>query len=223
MTASRAFRQRKAFCSSMISVIDYGMGNLASVQKALAHLGFQSRLVSDAQSVLAAERLILPGVGAFGAAMRNLERYQLIEPIRKYCRSGRPFLGICLGMQLIMSESNELGHWEGLDIIPGSVVRFFEDSPVPVDIKIPHMGWNSLDIQQDTPILEGIPSGASFYFVHSYYVVPRDAGVIAASCTHGESFAAVLSSGNIHATQFHPEKSGGVGLQILHSFAAAAL
>ncbi len=204
----------------MITIIDYGMGNLASVRKALARLGQPSELVSDALSIQKARKLILPGVGAFGAAMRNLEQHDLVDPIRAYCASGRPFLGICLGMQLLMSRSNELGNWAGLDIIPGSVVKFFEDDTAPPkDLKVPHMGWNSLEVRINGGILKDLPLDPSVYFVHSYYVVPETSDVEAASCTHGETFCASLVSGNIFATQFHPEKSGKVGLSILKNFA----
>jgi len=204
---------------SRITIVDYGMGNLASVQKALGHLGFESFLTQRAEDIEAAERLILPGVGAFGAAMANLERMGLVEPLRDYCASGRPFLGICLGMQLLMTESNELGQWKGLDIIPGHVRRFFEEAPAPPDIKVPHMGWNTLDIRRRDGIFRSAGEAPSVYFVHSYYVVPEDDSVTAATCTHGETFCASLQQGNIFATQFHPEKSGSVGLSLLAEFA----
>ncbi len=204
---------------SRITIVDYGMGNLASVRKALSHLGFDSHLTQTAAEIDAAERLILPGVGAFGAAMANLERMGLVEPLRSYCASGRPFLGICLGMQLLMSTSNEMGVWKGLDIIPGRVQRFFEDGTPPPDIKVPHMGWNTLDIRRRDGILRSAGESPSVYFVHSYYVAPEDPSVATALCTHGETFCASLQHGSIFATQFHPEKSGSVGLSILKEFA----
>jgi glutamine amidotransferase len=202
-----------------ITIVDYGMGNLASVRKALAHLGFDSVLTRLPADIEAAERLILPGVGAFGAAMANLERAALVEPLRSYCASGRPFLGICLGMQLLMSESNEMGTWRGLDIIPGRVRRFFEGGQAPAGIKVPHMGWNTLEIRRRDGLFRSVGESPSVYFVHSYYVVPEDGSVAAATCNHGETFCAALQSGNIFATQFHPEKSGSVGLSILAEFA----
>lgn len=201
----------------MITIVDYGMGNLASVRKALTRLGYDSRLTSDPGEVTSAERLILPGVGAFGAAMANLQHLHLVDPIRAYCASGRPFLGICLGMQLLMTESQELGSWDGLNIIPGTVYKFFTGTRTPLDIKVPHIGWNSLEIRGADGLLAGLPDLASVYFVHSYYAVPPFEAV-AASCTHGETFCAALSVQNVHATQFHPEKSGAVGLRILRNF-----
>lgn len=195
------------------------MGNLASVQKALARLGMESRLVSAAAEVEAARRLILPGVGAFGAAMANLRDHGLVEPIRDYCSSGRPFLGICLGMQLLMSESDEMGRWKGLDVIPGRVVRFFEGaSSRPSGLKVPHMGWNALHDVRPGGITDSVAEGSSVYFVHSYYVKPEDPAAVAAKCTHGETFCAVAATGNVFATQFHPEKSGAIGQGILRSF-----
>ncbi len=195
------------------------MGNLASVQKALARLGMESRLVSAAAEVEAARRLILPGVGAFGAAMANLREHGLVEPIRDYCRSGRPFLGICLGMQLLMTESDEMGRWKGLDVVPGRVVRFFEGAPAPPSgLKVPHMGWNALHGLRPGGITGSVPEGSSVYFVHSYYVKPEEPAAVSAKCTHGETFCAVAATGNVFATQFHPEKSGAIGQGILRSF-----
>lgn len=193
------------------------MGNLASVAKALARLGYEARLTSDAQTVSRAEKLILPGVGAFGAAMANLRKLDLVEPLQEYCASGRPFLGICLGMQLLMTRSDELGDWDGLGVIPGEVSMFFKDSTPPLGIKIPHIGWNSLEIVRNTALLRGIQDNANVYFVHSYHANPP-ADAIAATCTHGQTFCAALSLDNIHAAQFHPEKSGAVGLRILRNF-----
>jgi imidazole glycerol-phosphate synthase subunit HisH len=202
----------------MITIIDYGMGNLASVQKAFAKLGYESHLTSSANDVKNAEKLLLPGVGAFGAAIKNLDSLGLIEPIRTYCESDRPFLGICLGMQLLMTRSDEHGSWDGLDIIPGRVGRFYENTSVPEGLKIPHMGWNSLEVKKNDGVLQSVRQGDSVYFVHSYYVIPDDENVIAATSTHGETFCASLARENIFATQFHPEKSGKVGLSILKSF-----
>lgn len=194
------------------------MGNLASVQKALAKLKHDSCLVSTAAEVESARRLILPGVGAFGAAMANLRRLGLVGPIRDYCRSGRPLLGICLGMQLLMTESDELGHWEGLGIVPGRVVRFFHGAPPPDGVKVPHMGWNALEGMREDGILRGLEPGSSVYFVHSYYVCPEEPAAVSAKCTHAETFCAAIGVGNVQATQFHPEKSGSIGQAILQNF-----
>lgn len=221
------FHPPKAFCEhgkasrlNTVTVIDYGVGNLASVIKALQYVGLRPQLTSDPEDAARADRLILPGVGAFASAMANLNAGGFVSVLKEYCASGRPFLGICLGMQLLLSGSEEMGNTQGLDIIPGRVVRFYRDNPqsVPAGLKIPHMGWNSLEITSSPGVLDGIPQGASVYFVHSYYAVPEDPGMVAAYSTHGERFAASLSAGNIFATQFHPEKSGSVGLEILKSF-----
>lgn len=205
---------------SSVTVIDYGVGNLASVIKAMQFVGLQPHLTTNPSEIALADRLILPGVGAFGVAMANLEAGGFIPVLKEYCASGRPFLGICLGMQLLLSQSHEMGSTKGLGIIPGKVVRFYESAPesVPDGLKIPHMGWNSLEVTENPGVLPAVAQGASVYFVHSYYAVPDDTAVVAAYSTHGERFAAALSAGNVYATQFHPEKSGGVGLEILKCF-----
>lgn len=207
----------------MIAIIDYGMGNLRSVEKALQKLGHAALITSDAEEVRQAERVILPGVGAFGAAMANLEQAvsgaePLTAAVRQAVASGKPFLGICLGMQLLLTESDEMGLYRGLDIIPGRVERFdFPDDPT---LKIPHMGWNGLHFPDErSPLFAGLEEGTQVYFVHSYVCWPTDSSVIAATCTHGEPFCAALASGNVYAVQFHPEKSGHAGLQILENFA----
>lgn len=206
----------------MIKIIDYGMGNLRSVQKALELLGHEAVLTQDPAEVRKAERLILPGVGAFGAAMANLERLDLVGAVRDFARSGRPFLGICLGMQLLLSESDEQGLYKGLDIVPGRVAKFFQPQdigPVTSSLKVPHMGWNSLRKQAGCPLLDGVPDGASVYFVHSFYPdPPRD--FVAATTSYGIEFCSVIWKDNIFATQFHPEKSGKVGLRMIENFAA---
>lgn len=209
----------------MIRIVDYGMGNLRSVQKALELIGQEAVLTQDPDEIRNAEKLILPGVGAFGAAMANLERLDLVEPIREFARSGRPFLGICLGMQLLLSESVEQGNYKGLDIVPGRVVKFFlsEDvSPATENLKVPQMGWNTIQKTQDCPLLEGVPEGASVYFVHSYYCDPAEEAV-AAKTEYGINFCSIIRMGNVYATQFHPEKSGAVGLKMLENFAAIKL
>jgi len=198
------------------------MGNLRSVQKALELLGEQADFTKDPKEVADAEKLILPGVGAFGAAMRNLEKLDLVQPIRDFALSGKPFLGICLGMQLLLEESEEQGLFEGLGIVPGRVVRFFQ-SRKPNDsiagLKVPHMGWNTISIKtSNCPLFKDIPDGASFYFVHSFYPAPPE-DWISATTFYGEEFCSVIWKGNIFATQFHPEKSGAVGLRLLRNFA----
>ena len=208
--------------NNIIRIIDYGMGNLRSVQKALERIGQEAVLTNDPSEVRCARKLILPGVGAFGAAMANLERLGLVEAIRDFAETGRPFLGICLGMQLLLSESEEQGDFKGLDLVPGRVVKFFKSEdvgPSTTGLKVPHMGWNSLRKTSDCPLLEGVHEGANVYFVHSYYAdPPKDA--IAALTDYGIEFCSVIWKDNIYATQFHPEKSGAIGLRMLENFAA---
>ncbi len=199
----------------MIAIVDYGMGNLRSVEKALEYIGAAARVTRDPAEISRASRIILPGVGAFGAAMANLDRFGLTQPVREAAASGRPFLGICLGMQLLMDSSEEQGNHAGLGVIPGKVVRF--PQPTGQGLKIPHMGWNSITIRRQTPLLDGITDGAMVYFVHSYFVQPPDEAAAAMS-NHGVDFCSVIASGSVYATQFHPEKSGAVGLQMLKNF-----
>jgi glutamine amidotransferase len=182
------------------------------VEKAIIRLGERAVVTQDPREVEAADGLILPGDGAFHDAMRNLDTLNLIEPVKGALREGRPFLGICLGYQLLFSESEEFGQGKGLDILSGVVRRF------PGGLKVPHMGWNQLEHRGDLPILEGIPSGAYFYFVHSYYPEPLDRAVAVATCTYGVSFAAAIAKGNLFGTQFHPEKSQKWGLKLLENF-----
>ncbi|MBC8113625.1 MAG: imidazole glycerol phosphate synthase subunit HisH [Candidatus Saccharimonas sp.] len=200
----------------MISIIDYGMGNLRSVQKAFEKLGTPAEIVTRPAQVRAATKLVLPGVGAFRDAIHELERLELVEPIREYIRDNKPFLGICLGLQLLFDVSYEDGEWPGLGVLPGEVVRF----PAQADLKVPHMGWNTLQTVGSPPLLAGLPADASVYFVHSYYVAPRDESVIAARTEYGVPFTSIVSRGNLFATQFHPEKSQKVGLKLLENFAA---
>jgi imidazole glycerol-phosphate synthase subunit HisH len=205
----------------MIAIIDYGMGNLRSVQKALERLGYEARVTDSINDVLDAGHVILPGVGAFGAAMENLYKLNLVEPIRKVASSGRPFLGICLGMQLILSESEEQGTFTGLDIVPGKVLRFFQpedQNEATSGLKVPHMGWNSLNLRNPGPLLRDTPEGAMVYFVHSYYASPTE-DVAAATTGYGVDFCSVIWKDNVMATQFHPEKSGNIGLAMLKNFA----
>jgi glutamine amidotransferase len=206
----------------MIAIVDYGMGNLRSVEKALHKLGHAAEVTSDPAVVVAAERVILPGVGAFGAAMANLTRAEdgkpsLAEAVAQAAESGRPFLGICLGMQLLLSESDEMGLHRGLDRVPGRVVKFdFGGDPT---LKIPHMGWNELHFPHPSPLFAGLEPGTRVYFVHSYYCRPDAPEVVTATSPHGPEFCAALGRGNLHAVQFHPEKSGAAGLRILDNFA----
>ncbi|MGD9497472.1 MAG: imidazole glycerol phosphate synthase subunit HisH [Armatimonadota bacterium] len=196
----------------MIALIDYGMGNLGSVGNALRFIGCQFQITSDPQAIDAAQGAILPGVGAFGDCMANLREYGLVDAICGYIADDRPFLGICLGLQLLFTESEEMGRHRGLDIIPGRVIRFTHD------LKIPQIGWNQVVKRQDCPQLAGVPDGAYVYFVHSYHVVPEDETVIASTTEYGYEFVSAIRRGKLFATQFHPEKSADVGLQILRNF-----
>ena len=199
----------------MLHIIDYGMGNLRSVQKAFEHLGVEAAITTNPSDLASADRVILPGVGAFRDAIAELKRLDFVPAIRDVVASGKPFLGICLGLQLLFDVSYEDGEHEGLGIVPGKVIRF---APQP-DLKVPHMGWNSLTFQQEHPILKDVAPGSHVYFVHSYHVVPTDPSVIAATSDHGGPFVAMIAKGNLTATQFHPEKSQKVGLQLLKNFA----
>jgi len=204
----------------MIAIIDYNMGNLHSVYKACQQVGADVQIVTTAAQIEAADKVILPGVGAFADAINTLHEKQLVEPIRKVIAEGRPFLGICLGLQLLFDISYEDGQHRGLGIIPGKVVRFnFSGREDQHDLKIPHMGWNALKIRGDVPIYRDIEEDSYVYFVHSYYVVPDDDTVIATTTRHGIEFVSSIRRDNLFATQFHPEKSQRVGLQILKNFA----
>jgi glutamine amidotransferase len=199
----------------MIVIVDYQMGNLRSVQKAFENVGHQAIISGDPGEVAAAEKLVLPGVGAFGDAITELRHRHLIGPICEVIQSGRPFLGICLGLQLLFDVSYEGGHYEGLGILPGKVVRF----EVPEQYKVPHMGWNQARILRPAPILKDIQDGTHFYFVHSYYVVPDDPEAVAIEADYHHPFCAMAWRDNVYATQFHPEKSQHHGLKILKNFA----
>ncbi len=199
----------------MIAIVDYGMGNLRSVQKAFARLGHQAVITSDPDQVAAAEKVVLPGVGAFADAMHNLRRAGLVEPLLEVIRQEKPFLGICLGLQLLFQESYEDGCHQGLGVLPGKVVRF----QLPPEYKVPHMGWNQLRIRRRTAMLEGVEEGTYVYFVHSYYVVPEDDEVVATTTDYGLEFVSMVARGRLQATQFHPEKSQQVGLAMLDRFA----
>jgi glutamine amidotransferase len=199
----------------MIAIIDYQMGNLRSVQKGFEKVGHEAVVTDDPAVLERAEKIVLPGVGAFQDAIAQLRRRDMVEPIRAGIEAGKPFLGICLGLQLLFDVSYEDGEHEGLGIVPGEVVRF----DVPSEFKVPHMGWNQARIARRPPILEGIDEGTHFYFVHSYYVVPRDESVVAVEVDYHRPFCAMIWRDNLFATQFHPEKSQADGLRILKNFA----
>ena len=199
----------------MIAVVDYGRGNLGSVRKALAEVVPEVVITDERRVVERAEAMVVPGDGAFADAMENLERLDLTGPIRAHIAAGRPYLGICLGYQLLFTESEEFGPAKGLDVVPGIVRRF------PAGLKVPHMGWNSLAHRGDVPILDGVPDGAHFYFLHSYYPEMADpTGGPVATCEYGVTFPALLARGSCYGTQFHPEKSQRWGRHLLANFAA---
>ncbi|MDZ4683642.1 MAG: imidazole glycerol phosphate synthase subunit HisH [Planctomycetaceae bacterium] len=200
----------------MITIVDYGMGNLRSVQKACEKVGAEARIVADPDAIAVADKLILPGVGAFRDAIHELRRLNLVEPIVEHIRRDRPFLGICLGLQLLFDVSYEDGEWPGLGVFRGDVVRF----PADAVLKVPHMGWNTLRREQtDVPLLRHLPEDASVYFVHSYFVRPQDESLIAARTDYGTLFVSMIARGRVFATQFHPEKSQKTGVQLLRNFA----
>jgi glutamine amidotransferase len=195
----------------MIAIADYGIGNLGSVTKAFRHVGAEVRLTGDPEALGQAEALVLPGDGAFGAALAEIERRGLVGVLREAVETGKPILGICIGMQLLFDESEEHGRFRGLGVLPGRVRRFDGDLPVP------HMGWNRLHARQRHPILAGVPDGAHVYFVHSYFCdAPAD--VVIASSDYGRDFAAIVGRQNVLGIQFHPEKSQEVGLRMVANF-----
>lgn len=199
-----------------IAIVDYQMGNLRSVQKALEHVGYDATVTSDASEITSADKVILPGVGAFPDAIRELKARNLVEPIVEAIDAGKPFLGICLGLQLLFDVGTEGGDHAGLGVLRGSVERF----PQFEDRKVPHMGWNQVVVEkQDCPLTKDVPEEAHFYFVHSYYAAPQDAGDLWLSCDYGVSFCASVWRDNLFATQFHPEKSQADGLKVLKNFA----
>jgi imidazole glycerol-phosphate synthase subunit HisH len=198
-----------------ICIIDYGMGNLRSVQKAFEKVGYQAAIVRDPAQVAAASRVVLPGVGAFEDAIAEIRRLDLVRPILQAIDSGKPFLGICLGLHMLFDVGYENGRHQGLGVIPGEVVKF----DLPKEFAVPHMGWNQIAIRRRPPALNGIAEGTYVYFVHSYYVVPKDPGVIATETDYGRPFCSSIWRDNIFASQFHPEKSQTEGLKILKNFA----
>ncbi len=197
----------------MITVVDYGVGNLHSVAKALEKVGAKIRVTSDWRDVEGSDGVVLPGVGAFKDSMDAMHRSDLAKAIQGFIASGKPFLGVCVGLQMLFSESEEFGNSKGLNVFPGKVVQFSGDQ------KVPHMGWNQIEIKKPgNPLLKGLKSGDYLYFVHSYYVVPENSSVVAANCSYGVDFTCMVWEKNVFGTQFHPEKSQAVGLKIYQNF-----
>ncbi len=196
----------------MITIIDYGAGNLRSVSNALTRLGYEAEVTSRPEKVSSASTVILPGVGAAGDTMASLEKLNLVRPLRRFIAGGGPFLGVCVGLQVLLTGTEEGGWYRCLDIISGEVKR------LPAGLKIPHMGWNQVKQVQHHPVFDDIPDETNFYFVHSYYGEPADKEVIAGKTEYGISFCSVIARGNLVATQFHPEKSGESGLRVYDNF-----
>jgi glutamine amidotransferase len=199
----------------MIVIVDYQMGNLRSVEKAFERVGHPATVSSKADDIARADKIILPGVGAMGDAMAELTKRDLVQPLRDAIQANKPFLGICLGLQLLFDVSHEGGRLPGLGVLEGEVVRF----ELPREYKVPHMGWNQSRIVRRAPVLDGIGDGTYFYYVHSYYVAPKDPGVVAIETEYGQPFCAMIWRDNLFATQFHPEKSQAQGLRLLENFA----
>jgi len=197
-----------------IVIIDYGMGNLRNVQKGFEKIGFEARLTRNKKEIGGASAIVLPGVGAFKDCMENLDRYGLIHPLLRSIEKGKPYLGICLGLQILFSESEEFGACKGLDLIKGRVVKFLPDP----EHKVPHMGWNTIEKVKEVPMLTGVESGDFFYFVHSYYVSPEEGRWSSTVTSYGKPFVSSIWKENLFATQFHPEKSQKKGLRILENF-----
>ncbi|HYO11159.1 MAG TPA: imidazole glycerol phosphate synthase subunit HisH [Tepidisphaeraceae bacterium] len=201
----------------MISIVDYGMANLRSVQKAFEQVGHRADVVSRPEEIDRADKLVLPGVGAFCDAVATLRSSELAGPIVRHIERGKPFLGICLGLQMLFDVGYEDGEHAGLGVLKGRCVRFDVDEKLA--LKVPHMGWNQLDVKRPAPIFRDLPSGASVYFVHGYHVEPEDDSVVATTTDYGRPFVSSIWRDNVMATQFHPEKSQQVGLKILSNFA----
>ena len=199
----------------MIAIIDYDAGNLKSVEKALASLGHESVITRDRQEILRADKVILPGVGAFGDAMHQLKKYEMDKVVKEVAAENKPLLGICLGLQLLFEGSEESEGVEGLGLLKGSIVRFSDEH----GLKIPHIGWNSLDLKNNGRLFRGISDGAYVYFVHSYYLRAQESEIVKATTTYGDLVDASVEKDSIFACQFHPEKSSTVGLSILKNFA----
>lgn len=206
----------------MIAIVDYGMGNVRSVQKAFERLGHAAEVTPDPDRVRRAAAVVLPGVGAFGDCMANLVKGDLREPVVEAVLSGRPFLGICLGLQLLFDESEEFGRQEGLGLVPGRVLRFPARAPSGESLKVPHIGWNQVSFRDRARIFDGLPDPSHLYFVHSYYVAPEDPSWIAGTTEYGLPFASAIARDNVWGVQFHPEKSQRLGLSILDHFGRIA-
>jgi imidazole glycerol-phosphate synthase subunit HisH len=202
----------------VLAILDYGMANLRSVQKAFERHGHAAQIIATPDEVRRADRLVVPGVGAFQDAIALLNRTGLADAIREHARAGKPLLGICLGLQLFMEIGHEDGTHQGLGLIAGQCVRFTVDAP-PHNLKVPHMGWNALSIARPAPLFKGLPANPYVYFVHSYHAVPTDPSVIAATVDYGGPIVAALWKDNVMATQFHPEKSQELGSLMLKNFA----
>jgi glutamine amidotransferase len=202
----------------MITIIDYGMANLRSVQKAFEQVGHRADIISTPEQIDAADKIVLPGVGAFKDAIATLRGRELAAPIVRHIERGKPFLGICLGLQMLFDVGYEDGEHAGLGVLPGKCVRF--DVDTTMGLKVPHMGWNQLRVQRSSPLVRGLPHDANVYFVHGYHVEPADESVIATTTDYGRPFVSSIWRDNVMATQFHPEKSQAVGLKILDNFAA---
>ncbi len=215
--------------SAAVAIVDFGMGNLFSVQKALETVGLDAKITNDPKDVIAAKAVVLPGMGAFGDAMSDLRAHGLVEPLRDLAKNGKPFLGVCLGLQLMLEKSLEFGEHEGLGMIEGVVVRFERPVEGGIDLKVPQVGWNAIrppagrgaEHWKGSP-LEGLPDGVCGYFVHSYYAKPKDPSVVLGASRYGQiEFPAALRKGNLFACQFHPEKSGPRGIDMYRNFAKA--
>lgn len=198
----------------MVAIIDYGAGNLSSVKKALDYLGAESEITQDKEKILIASHVILPGVGSFGDAMHSMQERGLVETVKKAALSGKPFLGICLGLQLLFESSDESPDVKGLGILNGKIITIPKDT----GLKVPHMGWNSVSLKQNNGIFSNIEDNSYFYFVHSYYLDGADEDVIAATAEYGVTIECAVQKGNLCATQFHPEKSSKIGLKLLENF-----
>lgn len=201
-------------------IIDYGIGNLRSIEKAFEHVGVQVTRTDDPDTIAGAERLVLPGVGAFGACIGELRRRGLEAPIREAVGRGTPLLGVCVGLQLLFEESEEGGRHEGLGLLPGRVIRFPHARPDGAPLKVPHMGWNTAHATRSSPLLDGLGDEPYFYFVHSYHARPARAYDVLATTTYGAAVPAMVQRDNVFGVQFHPEKSQRHGLQLLANFAA---
>lgn len=210
----------------MLAIVDYGMGNIRSVEKGFIKTGADVRITSDPKIIADAQGIVLPGVGAFKDCMKNLDNLKLLDTITKEIQKGKPYLGICLGLQILFTESEEFGICKGLDVFKGKVVKFrslqsTDHGPWTMDyglLKIPHMGWNTVKLVRKPPVLNGIEDNSYFYFVHSYYVVPEDKEIIAGKTNYSIDFVSMIWKDNVFATQFHPEKSQELGIKILKGF-----